>query len=76
MNKKLNAASDNRYLDFQTGASIECLIPIAEVAAERCVSIRTVRNWISRGLIVAYKRNNHAILVDPRSLDNLLTRIR
>jgi DNA-binding transcriptional MerR regulator len=46
------------------------------VAAEYGVSTRTVRNWISKGLIVAYKRNNHAIFVDERSLDNILRPIK
>ena len=54
---------------------MDSLIPIADVAIDRNVSIRTVRNWISKGLIVAYKRNNHAIFVDLRSLDAMLTRI-
>lgn len=50
--------------------------PLDVVAAEYRVTTRTVRNWISQGLIVAYKRNNHAILVDERSLDNILRPIK
>jgi predicted site-specific integrase-resolvase len=47
-----------------------------EVAVEWNVSTRTVRNWIAQGLIVAYKRNNHAILIDERSLDGILKPIK
>lgn len=49
---------------------------LESVAMEYGVSTRTVRNWIARGLIVAYKRNNHAILIDERSLDNILRPIK
>ncbi len=49
---------------------------LQDVAIEWNVSTRTVRNWIARGLIVAYKRNNHAILIDERSLDGLLKPIK
>jgi len=50
-------------------------IPLKTVAEENGVTERTVRNWISKGLITAYKRNNHAVLIDPLSLDNILTLI-
>lgn len=47
-----------------------------EVALEWNVSTRTVRNWIAKGPIVAYKRNNHVILIDERSLDGILKPVR
>ena len=47
-----------------------------DVAMEWNVSTRTVRNWIAKGLIVAYKRNNNAILIDERSLDGILKPIK
>jgi|LakMenEpi03Aug12_release.lakeMendotaPanAssembly.Ray.scaffolds.fasta_scaffold2081208_1 DNA-binding transcriptional MerR regulator len=50
-------------------------IPIGQVAEMYGVTERTVRNWISQGLINAYKRNNHAVFIDERSLDNILTPI-
>lgn len=50
--------------------------PIGEVAALYGVTIRTVRNWIAKGIVTAYKRNNHAIFIDERSLDNVLTPIK
>jgi DNA-binding transcriptional MerR regulator len=49
---------------------------ISEVALMYGVTERTVRNWISNGLITAYKRNNHAVFIDERSLDNILTPIK
>jgi DNA-binding transcriptional MerR regulator len=49
---------------------------ISEVADMYGVTERTVRNWISKGLITAYKRNNHAVFIDERSLDNILTPIK
>jgi len=49
---------------------------ISEVAERYGVTQRTVRNWISKGLITAYKRNNHAVFIDERSLYNILTPIR
>lgn len=51
-------------------------VSISEVARMFDVTERTVRNWISQGLIVGYKRNNHAVFVDERSLDNILTPIK
>ena len=51
-------------------------IPIRDVAATYGVTTRTVRNWIAQGLLVAYKRNNHAVLVDERSLDGVLSLVR
>jgi DNA-binding transcriptional MerR regulator len=51
-------------------------LPIGEVASMYGVTVRTVRNWISRGIVVAYKRNNHAVFIDERSLDNILTPIK
>ena len=47
-----------------------------EVALRFRVTKRTVRNWVSRGLIVGYKRNGHTIWIDERSLDNIMTPIR
>ena len=47
-----------------------------EVANLFGVSTRTVRNWISQGLIIAYKRNGYVVLIDERSLDNVLTPIK
>lgn len=75
MTRKSKENTEITLHEMQPGVMLDCLIPIAQVAAEKNVSIRTVRNWISSGLVVAYKRNNHAIFVDPRSLDTLLTRI-
>lgn len=49
---------------------------ISEVARRYGVTERTVRNWISKGLITAYKRNNHVVFIDERSLDNILTLIK
>lgn len=57
------------------GGEMQGMKSLIEVAREWNVSTRTVRNWISKGLIVAYKRNNHAILVDERSLDGILKRV-
>lgn len=51
-------------------------LPIRDVALLYGVTTRTVRNWISEGYIVAYKRNNHAVLIDERSLDSILKPIR
>lgn len=51
-------------------------VSLSEVAMMFDVTERTVRNWISQGLIVGYKRNNHAVFVDLRSLDNILTPIK
>jgi predicted transcriptional regulator len=51
-------------------------IPIRDVAIEHGVTTRTVRNWVAKGLLIAYKRNNHAVLIDERSLDNILTLVR
>jgi predicted site-specific integrase-resolvase len=51
-------------------------ISLKDVAATYGVTTRTVRNWISQGLLTAYKRNNHAILIDPMSLDGVLTMVR
>ena len=50
--------------------------PLKTVARDYDVTTRTVRNWISQGLIVAYKRNNNVILIDERSLDNILKPIK
>jgi DNA-binding transcriptional MerR regulator len=52
------------------------LIPIWQVAERYDVTERTVRNWISQGLIIGYKRNNQAIYIDERSLDNIFTPIK
>lgn len=49
---------------------------IAEVAHMYGVTKRTVRNWMRKGLITGYKRNNHAVFIDERSLDNILTLIK
>lgn len=49
---------------------------VSEVAEMFGVTNRTVRNWISTGLIVAYKRNNSNLLIDERSLDAILTPVR
>lgn len=49
---------------------------ISAVAQRYGVTERTVRNWISKGLITAYKRNNHAVFIDERSLDTILTLIK
>jgi DNA-binding transcriptional MerR regulator len=48
---------------------------LEEVAIEYGVTKRTVRNWISRGLVVAYRRNNQAIYIDELSLDRVLSPI-
>ena len=50
--------------------------PLREAAAECGVTTRTMRNWIAKGLVVAYKRNNGAIFIDERSLDGMFTLIR
>lgn len=50
--------------------------PISEVADMFGVTTRTVRNWISTGLIEGYKRNNQAVLIDERSLDAVLMPIK
>lgn len=47
-----------------------------QVAEMFQVSTRTVRNWINQGLLTGYKRNCHAIFVDERSLDNVMTPIK
>jgi DNA-binding transcriptional MerR regulator len=45
-------------------------------AADECgVTTRTMRSWIAKGLVVAYKRNNGRIFIDERSLDGMFTRI-
>ena len=51
-------------------------IPIGQVAEMYSVTERTVRNWISQGLVRGYKRNNHAVFIDERSLDNILIPIK
>ena len=51
-------------------------LSLSEVAQIFDVTPRTVRNWISKGLIVAYKRNNFGVLIDERSLDNVLQPIK
>lgn len=48
---------------------------LEEVALEYGVTKRTVRNWIAKGLVVAYKRNNQAIYIDALSLDGVLSPI-
>lgn len=49
---------------------------LEEVATEYGVTKRTVRNWIAKGLVVAYRRNNQAIYIDAISLDGVLSPIR
>jgi DNA-binding transcriptional MerR regulator len=49
---------------------------LEEVAIEYRVTKRTVRNWIAKGLVVAYRRNNQAIYIDERSLDGMFSLIR
>ena len=49
---------------------------LEEVALEYGVTKRTVRNWIAKGLVVAYRRNNQAIYIDALSLDGVLSPIR
>lgn len=51
-------------------------IPQDEVARRFEVTTRTVRNWVSKGLIVGYKRNGHSIWIDERSLDGIMSPIR
>lgn len=49
---------------------------LEEVATEYGVTKRTVRNWIAKGLVVAYRRSNQAIYIDALSLDGVLSPIR
>lgn len=49
---------------------------LEEVATEYGVTKRTVRNWIAKGLVVAYRRSNQAIYIDALSLDGVLVPIR
>lgn len=49
---------------------------LREAAAECGVTTRTMRTWIAKGLVVAYKRNNGQVFVDERSLDGMFTLIR
>ena len=55
---------------------LESYLTQVEVARIFGVTTRTVRNWIRKGLITAYKRNNFVVLIDERSLDNVLSPIR
>ena len=56
--------------------SMSRYLSLSEVAQIFGVTPRTVRNWISKGLITAYKRNNFGVFVDERSLDNVLQPIK
>ncbi len=57
------------------GGEMQGMKSLEEVAIEYGVTKRTVRNWISRGLVVAYRRNNQAIYIDELSLDRVLSPI-
>jgi excisionase family DNA binding protein len=48
------------------------LLTTKQVAEQYGVTPRTVRNWITQGRLTAYKRCGHVLMVDARSLDNLL----
>lgn len=69
---------DGRSVDWliEKEVAVRSYLTQTEVAEIFGVSTRTVRNWISKGLITGYKRNNFAVLVDERSLDNVLVLIK
>jgi len=48
------------------------LLTTKQVAEQYGVTPRTVRNWITQGRLTAYKRCGHVLMIDARSLDNLL----
>lgn len=48
------------------------LLTTKEVAKQYGVTPRTVRNWITQGRIVAYKRCGHTLMIDAHSLDRVL----
>jgi excisionase family DNA binding protein len=50
-------------------------IPLAEAAASRGVSTRTVRRWIAAGLLPAYRVGPRLVRIDPDDLDRLERRI-
>ncbi len=57
------------------GGEMQGMKSLEEVAKEYGVTKRTVRNWIAKGLVVAYRRNNQAIYIDALSLDAVLSPI-
>jgi excisionase family DNA binding protein len=46
-------------------------LTIADVAERYAVSCRTVRNWIARGIILAYRPGGRVIRIDAHSLSFL-----
>ncbi|MEO7980341.1 MAG: helix-turn-helix domain-containing protein [Sporichthyaceae bacterium] len=50
-------------------------IPLAEAAASRGVSTRTVRRWIAAGLLPAYRVGPRLVRINPEDLDKLDRRI-
>jgi excisionase family DNA binding protein len=48
---------------------------ISDIAARYGVSQRTVRRWIARGLIEAYRVGPRLLRVDPDEVDALLRKI-
>lgn len=48
---------------------------IADAAEHLGVSEKTIRNYIARGTLPAYRLGNRAIRIDRRDLDALLTPI-
>jgi excisionase family DNA binding protein len=47
------------------------LVPLATAAAELSVSQRTLRRWISCGLLPAYRTGNQLIRIDRADLDKV-----
>lgn len=72
----IGVAESPRHGVVLQGGEMQGMKSLHQVALEWNVSTRTVRNWIAKGLIVAYKRNDHVILIDERSLDGILKPIR
>ncbi len=63
-------------VNLQGGEMYKATKSLREAADECGVTTRTVRSWVSKGLVVAYKRNNGRIFIDERSLDGMFTLIR
>lgn len=71
-----NVAESPQHGAILQGVEMQGYKNVNEVAELFGVTHRTVRNWISSGLIVAYKRNKSHLLIDERSLDAILTPVR
>ena len=71
----IGVAESPRHGVVLQGGEMQGMKSLEEVAIEYGVTKRTVRNWIAKGLVVAYRRNNQAIYIDELSLDRVLSPI-